>query len=82
MRQDRRSDKQKEKDRQKLETMLIAYGIIILILFMAVMMIIGSSSPAGLTGFMNEIKNSFFSFLKDLRFKLDIYFRFFESLFN
>lgn len=77
-----KSQRQKEKEHERFQSMLIAYAFIILILIVAVLMIIGSNSPQGLTGFFKEIKAIFFDYLKNLRFKLDIYFRFVESIFK
>jgi hypothetical protein len=76
-----KSERQREKEREHLQGVLIAYVFIIIILIMAVLMIIGSNSPQGLTGFFNEIKTGIFEGLKNLRFKLDIYFRFIKSIF-
>lgn len=71
-----------EKEREKTKTIIIAGVFTFALLSILLLVWVGISSPYGLENFFKSLWGQFLDFLAWLRFKLDIFFRFFKSIFE
>ena len=77
---DGRPSKQ-EREREKTKSMIIAFVFIFALMVIALFLYVGVTSPRGLEGYFQSLWSSFLTWLDELRWNLDIYFRYFKSIF-
>lgn len=71
-----------EKEREKRRTRLVLLVCCFIVFIVIMIVFFGVSNPHGLEGAIRAMFKAVQDFLKELRFKLDVYFRFFQSIFN
>lgn len=77
-----RKKEKKEEERKKLRDSIVLWIFIFSLLALLSIILIGVASPYGLENYFKALGDGFLKFLKELRFKADIVFRFFDSLKN